>query len=167
MPPKDLDSPEPDPLWLEFEKAKARAKPKRDLIRELLWDLGAEPLSGRAFEIDSYLADRTDAARQRTSQLRKELEGRLALHRKFVSEIDAQLLYCQTSLSRFTGWGVGYNTGVDVKRNHLERQSQQLRAERRNAELRAWQDLVKLRGELREAQREYRDADRLKTSTQE
>jgi hypothetical protein len=167
MPPKDRESPEPDPLWLEFEQAKARVKRKRDLIRELLSDLESEPPSGRGFEIDSYLIDRTDAARQRTAQLRKELEGRLALHRKFVSEIDSQVLYCQTSLSRFTGWGVGYNTGVDVKRNHLERQLQQLRAERRNAELRAWQDLVKLRGELREAQREYRDADRLTRSAQE
>ena len=167
MPPKDRDSPEPDPLWLEFEQAKARVKRKRDLVRELLSDLEPELPTGRAFEIDSYLTDRADAARQRTSQLRRELEGRLALHRQFVREIDSQVLYCQTSLSRFTGWGVGYNTGVDVKRNHLERQLQQLRAERRNAELRAWQDLVKLRGELREAQREYRDADRLKSSTQE
>jgi hypothetical protein len=103
MPLKDLDSPEPDPLWLEFEEAKARVKRKRDLIRELLSDLGAEPPSARAFEIDSYFTDRADTARQRTSQLRKELEGRLALHRKFVSEIDTQVLYCQTSLSRFTG----------------------------------------------------------------
>lgn len=57
---------------------------------------------------------------------------------------------------------MGYNTGVDVKRNHLERQLQQLRTERRAAELRTWDDLVRLRKELREAVREYESKKRSK-----
>jgi len=72
------------------------------------------------------------------------------------------MTYAQISLEQFSGWGVGYNTGVDVKRNHLERMLLQLRNDRRAAVLSAWQDLTRMRKELREAWNMYRDSRRLK-----
>jgi hypothetical protein len=148
-------------LWIEFEEAKRRATRKPDLIQELLADLEMRGPESRPVDIDSYITDRAHVTRQRVSEVRAELATRLDLNTKFMAEIDAQINYLQLSLEQFAGWGVGYNTGVDVKRNHLERQLQQLRTERRGAELRTWDDLVKVRKELREAMKEYRDSDRL------
>ncbi len=148
-------------LWLEFDEAKRRAARKPDLIQELLADLEPQQPESRPGDIDGYITDRAHVARKRVSEVRGELTTRLELNTKFMTEIDTEIRYLQLSLDQFAGWGVGYNTGVDVKRNHLERQLQQLRTERRGAELRTWDDLVKVRKELREAMKEYRDTDRL------
>jgi len=61
-------------------------------------------------------------------------------------------------LSQFHFWGIGYNRGVDRKRNMLERQLTNLRRERRAVELRAWEDIVDIRKELRKVLEDYRDA---------
>ncbi len=153
-------------LWFEFEEAKRRAAGKPDLIEELLADLEPQEPASRPADIDSYITDRAQAARQQFSEVRAELATRFDLNTKFMAEMDVQINYLQLSLQQFAGWGVGYNTGVDVKRNHLERQLQQLRTERRGAELRAWDDLVKVRKELREAMKQYRDSDRLARAAQ-
>lgn len=149
-------------LEQEFEKAKQLAEKKRDLIEELFSDLEEEKESEEnVFEIDQYFQNRVQTRKGRVDQIRKEMETRLEMNSKFIKEIDSQISYAQFSLERFTGWGVGYNTGVDVKRNHLERQLQQFRTDRRTAELRTWEDLISLRKELREATEEYKGARRL------
>ena len=65
---------------------------------------------------------------------------------------------CLFSLSQFHFWGIGYNKGVDMKRNLLERQLSTLRRERRAVELKAWADIVNIRKELRRTLEEYKDA---------
>ena len=146
----------------EFEQAKRLTEKKRDLIEELLSDLDEEKESKEnVFEIDRYLQNCVQTRKGRVDQIRKEMETRLEINSKFTKEINSQIRYAQFSLEQFTGWGVGYNTGVDVKRNHLERQLQQLRTDRRTSELRTWEDLISLRKELREATEEYKGARRL------
>ena len=140
----------------EFERAKRAAEKKKDLITELLSDLESPEPGPKFFDIDSYFQDRVATSKRGVDQVWKELESRAEMNGKFISEIDSQVRYIQFSLEKFTGWGVGYNTSVDVKRNHLERQLQQLRTERRAVELRTWEDLVRLRKELREVVKEYK-----------
>jgi hypothetical protein len=149
-------------LWdLEFAAAKRRSVKKRDLFEELLAGVTEKELPASTFDLNRYFSDRVETAREWADQMGRDLHARAALASGFLREIDEQLTYLQCSLERFSGWGVGYNTGVDVKRNHLERQLQQLRAERRMTELRAWDDIVRLRKELRGAVNEYRSAQRL------
>ena len=149
-------------LNLEFEQARMRKRRKRDLIDELLSEVSEPPAQHPvANHIDRYFQERLDASRRRFLEIRREVDSRRALSRAFREEIDSQISYAQLSLEEFSGWGVGYNTGVDVKRNHLERQLQQLRSERRSSQLQAWTDFVRLRKDLREALLDYQAAARL------
>lgn len=161
MAPSVFEFDESDLLWREFEEAKRQGDRRPDLVQGLLADLEIPGEAARRFEIESYFADRVDIVRRRLDQTRNELQTRLTLHTAFTEEIDAQIGYCQVSLEKFAGWGVGYNTGVDMKRSNLERQLQQLRSERRRTEVQAWDDVVRLRKELREALQEYRGAQRV------
>ena len=60
------------------------------------------------------------------------------------------------SLGEFKFWGLGYNTGVDVKRNMLERQLADFRREKRRIELQGWEDIIGLRKDLRKVLDEYK-----------
>jgi hypothetical protein len=79
------------------------------------------------------------------------------LHTESLSQIDYQISKTAQSLGEFSFHGVGYNTGVDMKRNHLERQLSLFRRERRETRLRTWQDLAGLRKELEQAIAEYEE----------
>jgi hypothetical protein len=106
--------------------------------------------------VDEYLYERVEALADHIRQLREELDTRVELQDYFLSQLDYQIRESAFSLSQFSPWGVGYNSGVDVKRNFLERQLPRLREERRATELKAWQDVTDIRKELREAENEYR-----------
>lgn len=80
------------------------------------------------------------------------------LHVESQSQVDYQISTAAQSLEEFSFFGVGYNQGIDFKRNHLERQLAIFRKERRDSRLKTWQDLSALGKELREAAAEYQDA---------
>jgi len=147
---------------IELDEARLLNSKKKDLVQSLLEDLETDKTESPEPPASAYFADRIETATQNKEQLRKEIELREQMHRRFICEIDSQMTYAQISLEQFSGWGVGYNTGVDVKRNHLERMLLQLRNDRRAAVLSAWQDLTRMRKELREAWNMYRDSRRLK-----
>jgi hypothetical protein len=146
---------------IEFEEARKRKTKKKDLVQALLADLEEEPAPRTELPSEAFITDRLRAARQTKDQLRREMDLRVKMHRHFLKEIKSQITYAQFSLEKFSGWGVGYNTGVDVKRNHLERILLQLRNERRASVLKTWEDLVRIRKDLREAWQEYHDSRRL------
>jgi hypothetical protein len=52
----------------------------------------------------------------------KEIQVRIEIRSKFDKEMEYQISKAAFSLGEFKFWGLGYNTGVDVKRNKLERQ---------------------------------------------
>lgn len=146
---------------LELGAMRKRISKKPGIVEELLSDLD-EPLTIEQHpSVDSYLNARLDTAQRGVDQIHREIHARRQMTQGFLEQLDSAIHYVTVSLDKFSGWGVGYNTGVDVKRNHLERQLQQLRAERRSTEQQAWGDLVRLRKELREAVAEYRGARRL------
>ncbi len=74
---------------------------------------------------------------------------------EFDNELDYQISRAAFSLSEFNRWGLGYNTGVDVKRNMLEKQLADLRREKRRTELQCWEDIISLRKDLRKTAEEY------------
>ena len=105
-----------------------------------------------------YFEERLSRRGQTVEGLRGELDARRDLHHRFAEEIDYQISRAAFSLKEFHFWGIGYNRGVDMKRNLLERQLAEFRHKRRQEELRFWEDVVALRRQLRDAQREYTDA---------
>jgi hypothetical protein len=149
--------------WLRLERELDEALKKRRvkrvaevLVREPL-RVGAE---ASADPIDQLFAGKVAASQERVGQLEQELETRLDLESYFVGQLDYQISEAAQSLSELHSWGMGYNTGIDVKRNFLERQLAQFRRERRDAELATWEDIVQLRKELREATEEYQSVAR-------
>ncbi len=93
--------------------------------------------------------------RQTVRDLEKDLEYRLLIYRDSVREMDMQLTYAAFSLGETKGWGVGYNRGIDMKRNHLERQLEVLRHKRRQERRTLWHDVMEVKKRLREAMSEY------------
>ena len=137
--------------WREIVEAPEPDRVFEDLARAF----EAEPSRPPGDELDQLLADRLGEARRAADEATEELRARLRLHRQTEDEISYQIRACQFSLREFTNWGLGYNTGVDVKRNFLEKQLADLRKERRAMRLRLFGDLQTLRKGLREASSEY------------
>lgn len=142
-------------LDAEFERLRERARKKKGPVEMLLGDLEQPEPEAGPVTVGRYFLIKRESKKFRVDQLRNEIESRRGLHKAFVSELNRQIRYAKSSLEKFRSWGVGYNTGVDVKRNHLERLLQQLRGDRRSAQLKTWDDLIRLRKELREATTEY------------
>jgi cyclopropane fatty-acyl-phospholipid synthase-like methyltransferase len=78
------------------------------------------------------------------------------MKKEFDKELDYQLSRAALSLSEFRHWGLGYNTGVDVKRNMLEKQLTDFRKEKRKTELQCWEDIISLKKDLRKILEEYK-----------
>ncbi|MDA2912531.1 hypothetical protein MYX77_00975 [Acidobacteriia bacterium AH_259_A11_L15] len=151
------------PLFLEVGMPKPpwdERKPTGDLVRKL-FDLRrflpeGKPLPEPEDEAQSYVIGKLKDSRSTIDQLEEEVLARAQLQDETLREIDYQISQAALSLDHFTGWGVGYNTGVDIKRNHLERELSNLRKERRSSLLRTWQDISSLRKEFREGVVEYK-----------
>jgi len=138
-------------LEVEIEKALESRRARR-VVERLVAELPSDEEPKKPREpIQAYFEDRIARLRHRIRQLSEEIQTRHELENEFLAEIDYQMGKAATSLKEFHAWGIGYNTGVDVKRNFLERLLANLRKERRNAELRTWEDVVALRRDLREA----------------
>ena len=90
-------------------------------------------------------------------QIQQEIQTRQQLMDNSLREIDYQISQCAFSLEQFQFFGLGYNVGVDMRRNLLERMLADLRKERRNTQLRAWENVIALRKGLRDTLAEYYD----------
>lgn len=140
-------------FWpFEEEKPEEKNMINRELLIE---DDLIEPYEKPKTTLESFFLDRIYPLKKDIEELRKEINVRFKLNYHFLEEIQQQILTAETSLKEFRFWGVGYNTGVDVKRNHIERILSNLKTERRRLKLRCWEDLISLRKELRKKQDEY------------
>ncbi len=158
-----MDTPEPSfsvRYLFELEMERLRKKPRPpDPVRDLLAIPTDEPAAA-GDALDDYLGHRSRRLERAVSEMRDELFTRIELRDRTLEQIDYQISRAAFSLKTFTGFGLGYNTGVDVRRNLLERQLTDLRRQRRHEELNAWEDVVTVRKELRRAQDELADAER-------
>ncbi len=125
---------------------------------EDLFRLEGQPMPLPELEpVERYLRSRTDDAGLDVHQIEDEIVSRRRLMDRQLEEIDYQVNRAAFSLKQLD-FRVGYNDAVDFKRNWTERELANMRRERRNLRLRCWEDIVALRKELREAQKQYRDA---------
>lgn len=127
---------------------------------ELLKYLGAVHVPDSPEPDQSRLVERLRALGSEIDQIKKEIESRLGLLERHKRQIDYQVERAAGSLESLQG-GMGYNSGVDAKRNLLESQLASLRTELRNRVDRTWQDLVELRRGLRDLIRRYEALKRL------
>ena len=114
-----------------------------------------EPERRKGGLIQEYLSDRLNYASRSVRELEQELYVRHKLHEQSVEQLDYQISRAALGLEQFKGWAVGYNRGVDDKRIELERTLHDLRKEKRSWRVRLWDDVVRLRSELREKRQEY------------
>jgi len=139
----------------EFEEACKRAR--MDPLKELLKAPEFKEARPKESEWEEFLSGKMAEMAQTIEQLKEEIEVRRGLRDYFVGEIDQEMLYARSSLKEFTHFGLGYNVGVDVKRNFLEKQLTELRKERRRMQQQCFDDLIDLRKQLREALAEYKE----------
>lgn len=160
-----------DELWLTWEgrwidqvvspkEPWDERRPTGQLVKEL-FDLRGlrperKPLPEPEDEAQAYLIGRLKDARVVIDQLEGEAQARAQLQDETIREIDYQISKAAFSLDQFHHWGIGYNTGVDVKRNFLERELSNFRKDRRSTLLRGWEDIARVRKEFREAVVEYK-----------
>lgn len=147
----------------KFEQV-LKSKEAEDFLQKLAEaPIETEPRPPEKFlePVTYYFEERLSKLRQNVHGLQQELETRRELHARSAEEIDYQIGRAAFSLEEFRFWGIGYNRGVDIKRNFLERQLADVRHKRRQEELRFWDDLVGARSKLRDALGEHRDKLRL------
>jgi len=131
----------------------------KDLLAELSYlpEVAVPPEEIKPTEpLDVYFGEKLSSLRDTIDQISEEITTRHDFASNFLYQIDYQIRECAFSLSEFNSWGIGYNTGVDKKRNHLERMLNDLRKERRATELRCWEDIVAIRKDMRETLTEYK-----------
>lgn len=136
-----------------FEEAKKRKKV--DLVENLLKPEEIIPDYHEQLEVSDFIDNRMKDLKTKMNQIDKEISLRFQMKNQFDEEIEYQISRAAFSLSQFKFWGLGYNTGVDVKRNMLEKQLVDFRKDRRRTQLQCWEDIIGLRKELRALHDEY------------
>lgn len=137
----------------DFEEAKKRKKV--DLIENLLKPEEIIPDDHKQLEVSDFIDNRMKDLKTKMNQIEKEILLRFQMKNQFDEEIEYQISRAAFSLSQFKFWGLGYNTGVDVKRNMLEKQLVDFRKDKRRTQLQCWEDIIGLRKELRALIDEY------------
>lgn len=150
-------------LDLDIEKT-VKLKKGKDLLKELSTPEELKEKKRKPKELPDFLTYKLQDLRKTIEQINKEINSRFELKKDFERELDYQITQAALSQEKFKFWGLGYNTGVDVKRNLLERQLADFRKEKRRTELQCWDDITSLRKELREAVEEYKTLLRRKNS---
>ena len=144
----------------DFERFKSKKMGKtEDLLHDLVAYLPAGPPS-HAERIPGFFEHKSKRLQESLSQLNKEMETRIELRDHSFQKLDYQITEAASSLKEFNRWGLGYNVGVDVKRNFLEKMLADLRKEKRREELSAWEDVIALRKERRRIEDELSDLSR-------
>lgn len=137
-------------IWQEHEEQEADEFEK-------LFQLEVEQPAIQIGDLASrYLGAHVAEAQRDVHQIRDEIVSRRRLMDRQIKELDYQVSHASWSLKQLY-FRVGYNAAVDFKRNWTERELANFRRERRNLRLRCWEDIVALRKELREAERQYDD----------
>jgi len=141
-------------LDLEIKEIKKKKK-KRDLLEELSVQEIPKEKERKPKELQDFFTYRIQDLRGTIDKVNDEISNRFEMKKEFEKEIDYQIRKAAFSLKQFKFWGLGYNTGVDVKRNFLERQLADFRKEKRRTELQCWGDIISLRKDLRKVLEEY------------
>lgn len=147
---------------LDYEEAKKRKK--IDLLDDLIKPQEIFPDSRAQIEASDFIENRMNDLKAKMNQINKEISLRFQMKNQFDEEIEYQISKAAFSLSHFQFWGLGYNTGVDVKRNMLEKQLVDFRKDKRRTQLQCWEDIISLRKELRALEEEYQMIARRKTT---
>lgn len=145
-------------LDLEIETL-TKSKKKKDLCEELFpseISRKSRKEKKEPKEFADYFTYKIKDLREVIDHIKKEISVRFEMKKEFDKELDYQLSKAAFSLSEFKRWGLGYNTGVDVKRNMLEKQLTDFRREKRRTELQCWEDIIGLRKDLRNTLEEYK-----------
>jgi len=150
-------------LNLDYEELRKKKKEKT-LLEKLIEKVEEKQEPEKPKEFAEFFAYKLKDLGKTIDQLNKEIRIRLEMKQTFDAELDYQISKAAFSLEQFKFWGLGYNTGVDVKRNMLERQLADFRKEKRRIELQGWEDIISLRRELREALDEYNNLLRRKNA---
>jgi hypothetical protein len=145
-------------LDLEIETL-TKSKKKKDLCEELFpseISRKSRKEKKEPKEFADFFTYKIKDLREAIDHIKKEISVRFEMKKEFDKELDYQLSKAAFSLSEFKRWGLGYNTGVDVKRNMLEKQLTDFRREKRRTELQCWEDIISLRKDLRNTLEEYK-----------
>ena len=140
---------------LEIEEIEKKKK-KKDLLDELSAPVEPGIEERKPKELPDFFTYNLQDLRETINQINKEISTRFEMKQQFEKELDYQICKAAFSLEQFKFWGLGYNTGVDVKRNMLERQLVDFRKEKRRIELQGWGDIISLRKDLRKVLEEYK-----------
>lgn len=141
-------------LDLDIEERR-KSKKKKDLLEELSTQEIPIEEGRKPKELQDFFTYRIQDLRGTIDKVNQEISTRFEMKKEFEKEIDYQIRKAAFSLGEFKFWGLGYNTGVDVKRNLLERQLADFRKEKRRTELQCWGDIISLRKDLRKVLEEY------------
>lgn len=152
-------------LDLEIEEI-AKLKKKKNLLEELSAFVEPGIEERKPKELTEFFTYKLKGLRESIDQINKEISTRFEMKQQFDKELDYQICKAAFSLEQFKFWGLGYNIGVDVKRNMLERQLADFRKEKRRIALQGWEDIISLRKELRKAMEEYKSLLRRKNAVE-
>ena len=147
------------------EKSWAAEIGSADLLEALSADkdFKGERIAAKDKPVDYVLSEKLYSLKKNVEHVRQEIKTRWQLKERFQKEMDYQISQAADSFNQLQK-GVGYNVGVDMKRNALEQELLKLRSERRSHAVRCWKDIIGLRKELREVMKEYEMLRRMKNA---
>jgi hypothetical protein len=123
-----------------------------------------EGVRGYAREL---VEDRLAEAAERLRQINEEIRKRKRLSFRFREQIDDEIWYFKFHFDQFNKFfGIGYNAGIDARRNQLERLLVAAKERKRKEELRVWEDLTQLERQRDEAMKEYESLKRMQRAVE-
>ena len=96
------------------------------------------------------------------TQILKEIDGQIKdranLKDVILYKLDKGICYLRTKIYEIETWGLGKNRNIDTRRAQIEKELEDLKAQKRDENRESWRDTAILRKEHREFYHEYRSA---------
>ena len=102
--------------------------------------------------LDRLLSDKINLLREQIQDIKNEIHLRKRLAKKAITEIDEQICKVRTLI-----YELNVNGTLRGKRADLEREILILEREKHNQKIQCWKDIERLKRELRQVKKEYKE----------
>lgn len=107
--------------------------------------------------IEEFMFARAGSLGALLTDIQNEINNRRTLSKTLLTSIEEHYLQIKAKLLELKPWPLSGNRAIELRRSNLEEMLDTLLAEQRREATQRWQDIAKLKSELRSWQKQYAD----------
>ena len=107
--------------------------------------------------LEGLLEQKADSLKAIMGDVAEDMFSRQSLSKSFIERLYVQYFYLKAKLFELSSFPIGGNRAIEGRRSTLEKQLDALLQEKRQEQVRCWQDIAALKKEFRVWMKQYRD----------